>query len=116
MKNGSLNVVMKYGIVPFVNQTWSLCDFAKTQQRHCPLKTGPFEVHFNTTVPTSWLKVRRGESGSFGVFTCGCFCPGSLQWTCSGYGPGWQGTVVCPGGPPDMTLTSHSPTHHIHFV
>lgn len=111
VKNGSLNVEIKYGVLTFLNQTWSLCEFAETQQRQCPLKTGPFEVHFHTTVPKSLLKVRPGESGiSLLCLVVAAVSAGSLQWACSGCGPGWQGTAVCSGGYPDMTtLTSHCP-------
>lgn len=111
VKNGSLTVDIKYGILPFLNQTWALCEFAETQQRQCPLKTGPFEVHFNTTVPKSLLKVRPGERVvSLLCLVAAADSAGPLQWACSGCGPGRQGTAVCSGGPPDMiTHTSLCP-------
>ena len=55
--NGSVWLQLKYGIVPLLNKTWPLCEFARYQHRHCPLMKGPFKISYNTTIPSFWPSV-----------------------------------------------------------
>ena len=61
--NGSVSVELKYGVFALIQKAWPLCEFVRSNHRHCPLEKGPLRIEFNGTVPKLWPSVRKGGRG-----------------------------------------------------
>ena len=46
--SGEVWLSIKYGSVPIEDETKALCDMMTEMNKQCPLKKGPYQMHFAT--------------------------------------------------------------------